>query len=87
MKLVDQLPAPAVRVPGRAGLDPDELYAAFTGWVAGQGISLYPAQDVRAYLTTLVWQAVAAASRMRVAASTIAPNTLSTMFLNHSKCL
>ena len=25
--------------------DPDELYAAFTGWVAEQGIALYPAQD------------------------------------------
>ncbi|MDQ6850303.1 MAG: DUF3516 domain-containing protein [Actinomycetota bacterium] len=25
--------------------DPDALYAAFTTWVAGQGIELYPAQD------------------------------------------
>src|SRR5579885_3472361 len=25
--------------------DPDVLYEAFTGWVADQGITLYPAQD------------------------------------------
>ena len=25
--------------------DPDVVYAAFTGWVEGQGITLYPAQD------------------------------------------
>ena len=25
--------------------DPDAVYAAFTGWVEGQGITLYPAQD------------------------------------------
>ena len=26
-------------------LDADDLYTAFTGWVADQGITLYPAQD------------------------------------------
>ncbi|GAB2465853.1 DEAD/DEAH box helicase [Jatrophihabitans fulvus] len=37
------LPDPSDRTPGDA--DADELYAAFAGWVGGQGIALYPAQD------------------------------------------
>ncbi len=49
---VPQDPAPHRRLqpgtlrpaPGDAG-NPDALYAAFTGWVAGLGIELYPAQD------------------------------------------
>jgi superfamily II RNA helicase len=36
MTLTDLIPDPA---------DPDALYAAFTGWAAGQGITLYPHQD------------------------------------------
>src|SRR5664279_5442940 len=35
----------ATLVPQDAPAGPDELYAAFTGWVAQQGIELYPAQD------------------------------------------
>jgi len=27
-----------------AAVDPDDLHAAFTGWVSDQGIALYPAQ-------------------------------------------
>jgi len=37
----------ALSTPGPVGsvADPDELYASFCRWVAGQGIELYPAQD------------------------------------------
>ena len=45
MKLVDQLPAPAARVPGRTGLDPDELYTRFVEWTETRGLALYTAQD------------------------------------------
>lgn len=45
MKLVDQLPAPAARVPGRTGLDPDELYTRFVEWTESRGLALYTAQD------------------------------------------
>jgi len=29
----------------RTGADPDAVYDAFTGWVADQGLDLYPHQD------------------------------------------
>ena len=45
MKLVDQLPAPAARIPGRTGLDPDELYTRFVEWTETRGLALYTAQD------------------------------------------
>ena len=45
MKLVDQLPAPAARVPGRTALDPDELYTRFVEWTETRGLALYTAQD------------------------------------------
>ncbi|MET1063815.1 MAG: hypothetical protein ABWX85_02480, partial [Arthrobacter sp.] len=45
MKLVDQLPAPAARVPSRAGLDPDEIYTRFVEWTETRGLALYAAQD------------------------------------------
>ena len=45
MKLADQLPVPAARVPGRTGLDPDELYTRFVEWTESRGLALYAAQD------------------------------------------
>lgn len=42
---MDSTAAPLVATLAGTGIDPDELYGAFTGWVAEQGISLYPAQD------------------------------------------
>jgi superfamily II RNA helicase len=41
MTLTDQLPDGPV--PGRSG--PDEVFAAFADWTAGQGFSLYPHQE------------------------------------------
>jgi hypothetical protein len=37
--------APALEQLARADLDADGRYAAFAGWVAEQGLALYPAQD------------------------------------------
>jgi len=39
------LPLTATLASAGSAADPDELYAAFTGWVTEQGIELYPAQD------------------------------------------
>jgi superfamily II RNA helicase len=33
------------QLPSRADTDPDALFDAFQGWVAGRGITLYPAQE------------------------------------------
>src|ERR687886_709323 len=38
--LIDRLPAGAPD----AGADPDDLFDAFSGWVADRGLDLYPAQ-------------------------------------------
>ncbi len=40
----DDMNAPSDTLTRTAG-DPDVLYAAFTGWVAGTGLELYPAQE------------------------------------------
>ncbi|HET6653075.1 MAG TPA: DUF3516 domain-containing protein, partial [Nocardioides sp.] len=50
MTLTDLLPTPDPGV--RRAPDPDDVYDVFTNWAAGQGITLYPAQD-EAFLEVL----------------------------------